>query len=674
MLPWQLRGAVRIQAVEMAKGGRSSSKRSLSRPKKRKYYGKLRSAPRDDPVEHEDIEESLENSECGSSSASKLRTLPSLRTPCTPVDVYDQSSTSASAASRDSSSCSETECSEGDDDDDDDDDDDEEVDSDSSTWSDDDGCDSELSGNRVVNMSCLSKLISEGCSCSRCGGRLVLHERSRWGIAPELTLTCSACERETSEVMSNKIGRYFEVNRRAVFAGRAVGLGREGLVKFCALMDMPPPMSNTSYQAHQDALLVAAGDVAQHSLTSAAATVREQAETEGSSARGDVAVTFDGTWMKRGHTSLYGVTTVISLSTGQVLDYEVCSKFCHACSRKRAAVAAGKMSAAEFADWQTTHDCSVTTEGSSGSMEVQGALAMWRRSPERQLRYLIFVGDGDCKAHKAVVESQPYGPTVEVQKEECVGHVQKRVGTRLRDLKKRLGGQKLSDGKPISGIGRLPDRMIDLLQTYFGMAVRSNTENLQNMTRATWAALMHKVQHEDPAKQHRFCPPGGDSWCGWQVEQAGGEQYTARDTLPYAVFEVIKPIWLQLTDKSLLEKCVRGATQNRNEAWNGMLWGICPKTKFAGADVVKLCAALTCLRFNNGLVSYLSVLEAMGMERGVFAASILAEQDRRRISAADRKATDRSKKARKRRRRVRKGLEDDIRAAEGVIYGPGIAD
>ena len=72
--------------------------------------------------------------------------------------------------------------------------------------------------------------------------------------------------------------------------------------------------------------------------------------------------------------------------------------------------------------------------------------------------------------------------------------------------------------------------------------------------------------------------------------------------------------------------------------------------------MVKLCAALPCLRFNNGLVSYLSVLEAMGMERGVFAASILAEQDRQRISAADRKATDRSKKPRKRRRRVRKGL------------------
>ena len=32
-----------------------------------------------------------------------------------------------------------------------------------------------------------------------------------------------------------------------------------------------------------------------------------------------------------------------------------------------------------------------------------------------------------------------------VAKEECVGHVQKRMGTRLRDYKKRMRGQKLSD-------------------------------------------------------------------------------------------------------------------------------------------------------------------------------------------------------------------------------------
>lgn len=45
----------------------------------------------------------------------------------------------------------------------------------------------------------------------------------------------------------------------------------------------------------------------------------------------------------------------------------------------------------------------------------------------------------------------------EIEKFECVGDIQKRVGTRLRRLKKDLKGVKLSDDKPIGGKGRLTD-------------------------------------------------------------------------------------------------------------------------------------------------------------------------------------------------------------------------
>lgn len=37
----------------------------------------------------------------------------------------------------------------------------------------------------------------------------------------------------------------------------------------------------------------------------------------------DVAVSFDGAWTKRGFTSLTGVVFVISVDTGEVLDYHV---------------------------------------------------------------------------------------------------------------------------------------------------------------------------------------------------------------------------------------------------------------------------------------------------------------------------------------------------------------
>ena len=43
-------------------------------------------------------------------------------------------------------------------------------------------------------------------------------------------------------------------------------------------------------------------------------------------------VTFDGTWHKRGFTSMYGVAVVIDILTGYVIDYEVLSKYCHACA------------------------------------------------------------------------------------------------------------------------------------------------------------------------------------------------------------------------------------------------------------------------------------------------------------------------------------------------------
>jgi len=50
---------------------------------------------------------------------------------------------------------------------------------------------------------------------------------------------------------------------------------------------------------------------------------------------------------------------------------------------------------------------------------------------ENGLRYLSFIGDGDSSTYKTVSEAKPYGNEVEIVKKECIGHVQKRFGTRL---------------------------------------------------------------------------------------------------------------------------------------------------------------------------------------------------------------------------------------------------
>ena len=56
--------------------------------------------------------------------------------------------------------------------------------------------------------------------------------------------------------------------------------------------------------------------------------------------------------------------------------------------------------------------------------------------------YMNLISDGDSKSHGIILEEQPYGsdPDQQVKKLDCVGHVQKRLGSALRDLKNRYRG------------------------------------------------------------------------------------------------------------------------------------------------------------------------------------------------------------------------------------------
>ena len=76
------------------------------------------------------------------------------------------------------------------------------------------------------------------------------------------------------------------------------------------------------------------------------------------------------------------------------------------------------------------------------------------------------------------MESKPYGEDTIIEKRECIGHAQKRVAGRLRKLKEKYHGVKLSNGKTIGGRGRLTDGMINKLQVYYGLAVRGNLEDI----------------------------------------------------------------------------------------------------------------------------------------------------------------------------------------------------
>ena len=115
--------------------------------------------------------------------------------------------------------------------------------------------------------------------------------------------------------------------------------------------------------------------------------------------------------------------------------------------------------------------------------------------------------------------------------------------------------------KQIGGSGRLTDAEIDLLQTYYGLAIRRYTHNLKDMKTAVWASFLHKAS-TDSYPQYQLCPKGADSWCGFQNALVCGTNYQHKHSLPNAVIEVIKPVYKDLTEDSLLKKCFHGQTQN----------------------------------------------------------------------------------------------------------------
>ena len=65
---------------------------------------------------------------------------------------------------------------------------------------------------------------------------------------------------------------------------------------------------------------------------------------------------------------------------------------------------------------------------------------------------------------------------------------------------------------------RLTDPIIDKLQNYFRIALRSNIGNLEKMKGAILASLLH-VASSSFNIHHDYCPKSSDSWCQYEWDQ-----------------------------------------------------------------------------------------------------------------------------------------------------------
>ncbi|GFX07752.1 uncharacterized protein TNCV_4160211 [Trichonephila clavipes] len=255
-------------------------------------------------------------------------------------------------------------------------------------------------------------------------------------------------------------------------------------------------------------------------------------------------------------------------------------------------------------------------------------------------------GDGDTKTFNALSENKPYGDDYLIQKIECVGHVQKRMGTRLRKLILVYSKKKLSDGKTIGGKGRLTDSLIDKLAHYYGNAIRSNSTSVKEMRKAIWAVWGHSCSTDDEP-MHWFCPTNPNTWYLDAAINNNLQNYKHKPSVAKAVRDVIKPVFADLSHPALLKKCLGGKTQNPNESLNSLIWKFCPKTIGSRLQIAEIAANLATSVFNDGNQILITILEKFGLKINRNVCVPLAERDNRRIFTSRQRLLESSFEARR---------------------------
>lgn len=248
--------------------------------------------------------------------------------------------------------------------------------------------------NILLNSNVLKDMFTNSARCTTCDNSLDVQFGRQYGLASEIVVVCEVCDVKSKYLSSpqvtvnkgDKDKRLFDSNIRYVYGLRSIGKGPKAGKLLAAILNLPLPPSK--FSQYTDLIGHAVKEVATESMTKA---LQEAIESNGGST--DLSIALDGTWQKRGHTSLNGVVTATSFDSGKVIDLAIRSKFCR-CKEKS----------------KNLHDgnCCANYSGVSGGIEISGVKEIFERSIQRNVRYEYYLGNGDSKAFQSVSDSNIY--------------------------------------------------------------------------------------------------------------------------------------------------------------------------------------------------------------------------------------------------------------------------
>lgn len=504
------------------------------------------------------------------------------------------------------------------------------------------------------------------------------------GYAHFLKIECSNCGVVEIFNTSGQLGKShgnstrpsFDVNRRMVQGFSSIGKGHRGMESFSMSMNMKP-MTSKAYNGHLKTIHSLYSEFTKESLEKSRTEVRKAYCDINNTPLDEpgpinISVSYDGSWQKRGFTSKNGVGCCVEVVTGLVIDFEVLSKYCRLCEVKKMKFGQNSV---EFEEWFTQHEtnCQKNFDGSSPAMEMEAAERIWLRSEKQGFRYTTLVSDGDSKTFSHLTGLNPY-PDYEIEKVECVNHVEKRLGTGLR----KIVADNTGTGNPLGGkkFGSLKASTIDKLTKYYRNAIQSNLGDVEKMKNSVFATLSH-CSSTDTKPNHTKCPTGEDSWCFYNRALAKKETPEShgkmiKTPLNQTVLGKILPLYQRLGSVALLSKCVTGKTQNANEALHGVIWTKCPKTTFASRTTLEIGVCEAISQYNTGCLQSVSDLQRIvGSSPGTATAKIAKSFDAKRLKLSKTRKHIKYNEYKRKQKQAQLLEEEKKKEKEGLTYGAG---
>ena len=181
----------------------------------------------------------------------------------------------------------------------------------------------------IIDSEILQGLINVVGKCPNCEQKdlvIVNKVSQKKGLGNLIQIHCNSCEFVYNTYTSKHINRQqvpgqnpFDINARAVVAFREIGKGHSAIDTLFGLMNFIPVMHKDSFSAMNKDVALSYSKVARSSMLEAA----KELHSDDENLLCNIGISCDGTWQKRGFSSLLGAVTVISVDTGKCLDYKV---------------------------------------------------------------------------------------------------------------------------------------------------------------------------------------------------------------------------------------------------------------------------------------------------------------------------------------------------------------